>query len=259
MTDSNLSNAIKNLNCEVVDSVNDVLNKRLTSPIYGVFLISWVAFHWNFVYTMFFVSENKIWDVTKKLKNVYLQETYFNFKDWSFYLFWFLPFLITYVVIWWFPKFISLPAYSKEEEYKTEKKKIKLRELSKLRNLENKVEKENLAKLDIEKQKSEKEMNLIKLDPSKKWILEYNVFKNSEYFKDFNFILESIYENRGRTGWEDENRVWITIPQGILAYSHSAGIIEIKQDNTINLTNKGKFFVKEYTLTKKKKLEEIPF
>ena len=251
---------LKILNNEVVDSVEDICKKRLTSPLYGVFLISWIVFHWNFIFTMFFVSEDKIWEATKMLKIDYLSKTFFNYSDWKFYLFGALPFLMTYLIIWHFPKWFSLPAYEKEEEYKTKKRKIKIRELKKIKIRENEFEEQNIKSLDLETKKSEKEKEIEKIDPTKRWRLEYISFRRSKFFKDFNMILKSLYEGGGKIGWYDNSK-WTIVPKNILAYSHSNDIIKIDaKSETISLTEKGKFFVKEYTLEKDNDfIEEMPF
>lgn len=246
----------KLLNNELSDSISDILKKRLTSPVYGVFLISWIAFHWNFLFTMFFVSEEKIWESTKLLKNDYLINKFCNLNDWFFYFSWVMPFLMTYLVIWHFPKWISLPAYKKEEEYKTEKRKIKIRELKKIKKEENILEEENIKKLTLETKKNKQVKKNEEIDPTKKWESDYLTFKKSRYFNNFDYIIESIYQHKGSIHFRNENDVWFSIPQETLAYCHSSDLIEITQDS-ISLTDKGKFFVKKFTLRNNQ--EEMPF
>ncbi len=68
-------------NNEIIGSFRDCLKNRVTSPIYGIFLISWAVFHWELIYTAFFVSEQKIWEATGgMLKDEYLKQSFFDFS-----------------------------------------------------------------------------------------------------------------------------------------------------------------------------------
>ena len=61
---------------EIVDSFKSDLRERMTSPVYGIFIISWLALHWKFIFTMFFVSEDKILEKTFLLKHEYLEQNF---------------------------------------------------------------------------------------------------------------------------------------------------------------------------------------
>ena len=71
----------KILDNEIVNSLKDTLNKRINSSVYGTFSLYWLVFHWNFIFTIFFVSEDKIWESTHLLKNDYLLKVFFNYYD----------------------------------------------------------------------------------------------------------------------------------------------------------------------------------
>ena len=45
---------------EAWSSVKTVLNERISSPLYGAFIISWVLWNWKILYVTFFISEAKI-------------------------------------------------------------------------------------------------------------------------------------------------------------------------------------------------------
>jgi hypothetical protein len=210
---------------EITDSIRDVTRKRLTSPVYGTFLISWLVFHWEFVFTALFVSEEKIWQVSGLLKNDYLVKTFFDLGNWYFYVSWILPFVFTWLIIWKFPKWISLPAFKKDEEYRLEKNRIRIIE--------------------------QKKLEIKELEPRIGWRIEYNSFKNSQYYHDFNLIIESVYEGSGKITWAGR-RGLTNLPKGILAYAHTNGLIDLDGDKkSINLTEKGKFFVKRFSLDNK--------
>jgi len=48
-----MSNDIKN-------SINKILNERITSPFYGTFILTWLIWNWRILYLTFFISEDKI-------------------------------------------------------------------------------------------------------------------------------------------------------------------------------------------------------
>ena len=234
----------KILNNEITDSLEEIVKKRLTSPIYGVFLISWIIFHWEFIFTMFFVSEEKIWQTVGLLKNDYLSRTFFDFSDWYFYISWILPFIITWLVIWKFPKWISIPAFKKGEEDKTEKRIIEIIE-------QRKLEEESVKKLKVVTEKAYEQKEIKKLDPTVGWREEYEQFKKSVFYHKFRFILASIYKHNGRISIIDpySGKIEFEISKDILIYSHTNGLITIdKKSNEIDLTDKGKFFVKLFSL-----------
>lgn len=238
---------------EIINSLNSTLKKRLTTPIYGTFLVSWLIFHWEFIFTIFFVSEDKIWQSTGLLKNDYLIKEFFNFFGVYFYLGWILPFILTWLIIWRFPRWVSLPAFKKEEEYRLAKSRIRIAEQKKLETEEIALEQEKKKKLDVVGETVQKEKEIKKLDPSITWKEEYEIFKNIQYYSDFNFIIESVYQNNGNISWYRGNNNFEThIPKGILAYSHTNELIEFGNKNeSINLTAKGKFFVKQFSIDNK--------
>lgn len=235
---------------EITESVNDILKKRVTSPVYGTFFISWVIFHWRLVYTMFFVSEEMIWQATRSLRSDYILKTYFNYNDWTFWLYMALPFAITYLAIWHFPRYVGLPAFTKDEEYRIQKKKIRLIKQRELEVEETKTELKNVEKLEAVVQKTQKEQDIKKIDPTISWQEDYEVFKTTPFYNTFDYIIESIYEKRGDIITYVYNEIEFQIPKNLMAYSHTNGLIDIIEDGNrryIELTEKGKFFVKLFT------------
>lgn len=240
---------------EIMDSFVKNLGKRLTTPIYGTFLVSWSVFHWKFFVILLFVSEDKIWQKTGLLKQDYLYSVLCNYRDPYFYISWILPFVVTWLVIWKFSKWISLPAFKKEEEYRAEKKIIRIKEQKRIEVEEINLEKESVKRLDVVSEKTKKQNEIIQIDPKVGWEEEYEQFTRSHLFKDFNKIIESIYVQSGYVSTE-----YFEIPKEILAFSHSNGLVEFSDYNKIELTDKGKFFVKNASLLESFKVrEEKPF
>jgi len=45
---------------DIRKSINAILYERVTSPLYGAFIVTWIAWNWKIVYLTFFVSESEI-------------------------------------------------------------------------------------------------------------------------------------------------------------------------------------------------------
>src|ERR1700757_4216656 len=45
---------------ELRKSINSILYERVTSPLFGTLLLSWIAWNWKIAYLTFFISENHI-------------------------------------------------------------------------------------------------------------------------------------------------------------------------------------------------------
>jgi len=233
---------------EITDSAEDVLNRRASTPIYGTFIISWIIFHWEFLYTSFFVNEDFIYRTTGFLKNQYLVNTFINYNNWYFYFSWIMPFILTWFVIWVLPKLILLPAFEKDEEYRVSKIKIRVDLERGLVDKKTELAKSETRKFEAEEQKVIKQKKVEKIDPGILWEQEYLDFKNSPNYDPFELVLKTIYENGGYL--RDSG-----IPTELLAYVHGGGIVELNNDKfnnrIISLTEKGKFFVEQYTKSRR--------
>lgn len=240
-----MSNIMDN---EFMQSVNDTIKKRTASPVYGTYIIYWVIFHWQLIYTAFFVSEDKIWASSGLLRNEYLYKTFFNYNNLSFYLYWILPAILTFLTIWYFPVWFGIAAFSKDEEFRIKKRKIRIQKNKELEVEETKLEEKNVERLETVEKKVKKEKDIKFLDPTIEWQKDYEKFKQTKFFKSFNFIIESIYK---QNGWIKKNVGYnvFQIPQDLLAYAHTNNLVKfINKSEQIELTDKGKFFVKNYTI-----------
>lgn len=239
-------------NNEIIKSVKDSIDDKATSPIYGVFIISWIIFHWKLVYTAIFIGEEKIWEATGgMLKSDYLAKTFFNFSNLEFYVLWAMPLLFTWLFIWKFPKWISIPAFEKSQEFDTEKLEIKLKnkinllekQLKYVDVIEQKTKKERLIK--------EQEKEIKKIDPTADWLRELNSVIVDE--KDIRAIREGnkvIYETNGRFVSNPNNaRLGYStyISSASLSRLDALGLIGIISDkrDVMEFTGKGKFFIRE--------------
>lgn len=246
---TNLSDIKNCMGEEMLKSFKEILKKRMANPIYGTFIISWSIFHWNFVYSLFFLDQKLVLDSTGLLKNEYLICKFFNISDPSFYICLALPFVFTYLVIWKFPKWFFLPAVRKEEEYECEKQKIRLKakreieeEKIKLESDKTKLVEQEKAKIETIIETTKKKEEAEKIDPTLLWDEEYIEFKKNVLYKDFGEIIGTIYGGHGYV-----SRLINAGLGAIVGYCHALNLIEYYDDqNKIELTEKGKFFTKKY-------------
>src|SRR3989344_28205 len=96
--------------------------------MYFYFLGAWIITNWKFVYTLLFVNENTILQTHQMLKVDYLVQMY-SF-EWFFPLLhsaiklFIVPFISSFVVIWWLSK-LSEVFFQKYEEHQMNKRVIK--------------------------------------------------------------------------------------------------------------------------------------
>ena len=98
-------------------SINSILYQRVTSPLFGTFLISWLVWNWKIFYASFIIDSDKI----TENRIDYIVE---NFNDTN-YLIWF-PLVSTFILITIIP-FISNGTYwlsLKFEQWRIDNKNI---------------------------------------------------------------------------------------------------------------------------------------
>lgn len=233
---------------EMIDSIRESVKERLSSSVYGTYFIFWIIFHHRFIFALFFTSEQKILDKTQMLKSEYLSDNFFNLVDWKVYAGWAIPAALTWLFIKYFPKYVSIPLFKIEQSYESERKLVLIDEKRKIEVGETKLEKASAEKLEAVVQKVKKEKEVGEVDPTQYWEIEYQEFKKTLYFRDFNLIIEAVYQRYGNVSWYNEYSAEIKIPQGILVYAHTHDLIKFRDTNDkIDLTEKGKFFVKEFS------------
>ncbi len=236
----------KILDNEIYSSWKDTMKKRASSSLYGTFVLYWLIFHWNFVYTLFFVSEDIIWNSMNLFKNDYLVKIFFNYTEVSFYLFWVLPIIFTWLTIWIFPEYIVIPAFKKEEENETRKSIIKLEEQKKIIKSQSDLESATQEKINIVEENLEKEKKLKEVTTTT-WGKELDLIKTNPMFSRFKQIIDAVYGNNGRTHKLINNSWTRILPYDVVAFADTRGLINLHRsanqlEETIDLTEKGKFF-----------------
>lgn len=237
---------------EVKDEVNVIIRERLSSPFYGSFLVAWLVINWQFLFSALFIDEDKIWKLHHILKIDYLVGQYFPY-DTIEHAFStvarisIIPFLSACFAIFILQRYILIPFYKKNQDHETHKELYKFQK-------QIEVEKEKLTLSQVEKKSIDIKVESIKKEQeieqkeSSKWASEFELFRSSRYMKDFQKIIDSIYLYRGLIKFNSLNKVNpFQIPPSILAYADSHELIRIfQEDNKIELTEKGRFFVARY-------------
>lgn len=98
-------------------SINSILHERLTSPLYGTFIVSWLVWNWKIIYLTIVVSESKL----KTDKITYIKEHFYDLCN----LLWY-PLLSTILLLTIVP-FISNGAFwlsTKFNRWKQEQKNL---------------------------------------------------------------------------------------------------------------------------------------
>ena len=226
------------------------MKNRLTNPLYGTFIISWLVFHWNFIITLFFVSEDKIWQTTSLLKNDYLRQILFNPYSWVSWVSWVAPFLLTYFLIWIMPGWILIKAFNKTEEYESQKNIIKLRKEIEIERIKTELETEKVKKTKVVSEKITEEKKIKSKDPSTVWQeqLENLVLTTPVFIDALKAAVNVVYKTSGNfTTRQDEARDFAPfLPPEYLSRIDTIGLVKISKGtygNKIDFTEKGKFFV----------------
>jgi hypothetical protein len=229
---------------ELVDSIIEHFKTRLKTPVYGVFAFWWGILHWEFLYTLLFVDQEKIFAKAGLLKNVYLQQTYFDYDD---VFFWIrqavlvgVAALMTYVFIAILPKRVLLPAFKSQKEHEFDKRSFKLKKDRELESVKQQLEEDRITTLEKTEEKIVKEKDLKKTE-EEIWEADYKKFKRTAMYGSFQAVLNVIYDENGYVGGR--------ITARLKSYIHAIGLVEYDQDASgerFLVTLKGKFFIRRY-------------
>jgi hypothetical protein len=239
-------------------SLSESIRKRATTVTLGTYTLFWLLFHWQGVYTTLFVGEDLIFEKYAMLKNEYVNEYFFGWQgmlDWPFYAGWILPLLLTGLWVWFLPKLVLIHFFRREREYKTSKQLVIIREDVKVEEERAKYANARRVTLRAEEQAIKQEQEIVKLDPRALEAEDYEQFKSTIFYTQFGLIIQAIYEHGGHYreyttgGFETEDP---GISADLLAAADANGLIEIDNDNeTMQLTDKGRYFVKRYQSDKR--------
>lgn len=236
---------------EFFSSIGEHLNKRVTTALLGTYTAFWLVLHWQAVYTTIFVSEQRIFDKFGMLKNEYVHEYFLSprYDDPTYYLGFLVPALLTWLYIWILPQHLFTLAYSKEQSYKFNKRKIRVQQEIDFENTRARLAKATTKTLVEEVKASKVEKQIESIDPEKALGREFDNFMNiSGSSTVLGDIADSVYKHFGHTTAYSHpaNGSWIqhSMKSSSLAQAHSHGLIDYNgKDGMITLTDKGKYFI----------------
>lgn len=247
---------------EVIGSIAKHFDMRMRTPVYGIFGFWWIVFHWEFFYTLLFVDQNKIFVKTGLLKNEYLKQRFYDYSHAYFWRYFILSLLgsllLTYLMIWVVPRLILISAFDKEQEHIASKREIKLKyeqniqeQRTKLEKEKTKLEEQAVKKFEASERKVAQIKKVQKTDPSIMWQEEYEQFADSPLYQRFEQLIRSLYEFGGQVKVVNEleytTQTVFELDRNLLAYADANELIRYdRRQNIIELTEKGKYFVKRY-------------
>ena len=227
---------------ELTDSLNLVLEERLSSPFWGYFITSWIVINWKLFYIALFVKGDEILKKTGQLSNEYL---FSNIPNSNTYDYWFhfaiLPFLVTISIFWLMP-YLTRIFFKKNIRNQKILKSIEIQENTKVIKDEVKLVKEENALIQesIEKRK---QIRIAQDEtPEVIWEREYHAFEKNSLFKDFSSVVRKTYDNQA-------GFLPLSLPMVAFLDLNELGSVEENDYNratSVSLTPKGKFFAKKY-------------
>lgn len=238
---------------EIVDSINNTVKARATSHLYGVFILTLIAINWDFFYAALFVSEEIILEQTGLLHHEFLSQTFLDLTSPEFYLKrLLLPIAVTWLLIWVAPRYLLIYAFKKEEEFKADKRIVIIQQQKRVEQEQKKLEEANIETLIAAEEKTQKEKEVKNIEKTD-WASEYEDFKSTKIYTKFDYIIEAIYEYGGNIEFDNFGNIF-QIPQDVLVYAHTNDLVTLdKSKSKIELTEKGKFFVRQYSLERENK------
>lgn len=181
-------------------TIADYLKEKASSTIVFSYVVFYILCNCRWIFASLFTDQNLIFEKYHLLKNEYIYQ-YFPELHPDNPLFWFcnlLPFLLTYLYIWWAPRIIHNPAYKKQLQYKNERRSFKLKEETKLLSLEKNVIKTEASNTDALIELENKKDELKEKNPEQLLDEEYNQFKsNSNWAIALNELCDIVYKNYG--------------------------------------------------------------
>lgn len=224
----------------------EYLNKKASSTLILVFVISWIICHSQGFAAMFFTDQDLIFRKYGMLKNEYLNQYFFgNFCDYDFWIRTLLPFFLTWFYIWVMPKLIINRAYKKQINDRVDREIIKEEAQQRLIKEQKETTKEEIAIKKEQVKLAEENKKLENKTPGKIWDNEYEDFtKIPDYSDILSQLQDTIYQHHGSIRDGYSNIVHMT--SKALMICDTNNLITIS-GNTCSITDKGKHFLKHFS------------
>lgn len=224
-----------------IKTLTDYLKEKANSTILISFAIFYVICNNRWIFASIFTDQNLIFEKYHLLKNEYIYQSFPELHLDNF-LFWFciiMPFILTYIYVWWVPRTIINPAFKRQTKDKNARRKIKIEEENKLSSLTNtyiKAESENTEAM-IALEEKRKELN--EKNPEKLLDEEYRLFQNNaNWAVALSALRDIVYGNYGLVGSERNPEILMLLDVNDLVESSDM------MSDQIELTEKGRAFLK---------------
>jgi len=234
---------------EIGQSIAEAIRKRAVSSALGTYLFFWCVIHWEGIYTTLFTSQDLIYTRYTLLKNEYVSHYFFGWHGWKTVAAYLAPVALTALFIWVIPKFILVHTYRQEQRHKVDKRRIRYEEEERLEDARKGLAVQRQRAVEAEVSASDAIKQASKTNPTIAWQREMGEFlKIESSIPTLNALRTTIYEDSGHlTSYESASGDWMSaigIPSVQLALADTNDLITIdKQNQTIELTKKGKFFI----------------
>ena len=225
-----------------IKALTDYLKEKANSTILISFGFFYVFCNNRWIFASIFTDQSLIFEKYHLLKNEYIYQSFPELHPDSFW-FWFcitMPFILTYIYVWWAPRAIINPAYKRQTKDKNARRRIKIEEENRLSSLMNtfiKAESKNTeAMIALEEKKNE----LNEKNPEKLLDEEYHLFQeNSNWVVALSALRDIVYGNYGLIGDERDPEILMLLDVNDLIESSDM------MSEQIELTEKGKAFLKK--------------
>lgn len=237
-----------------MESFIDFLKKRATSTFLVSYSAFWVAYHWEGIITLFATSQDLIMTKYGLLKNEYIAKYFFgiiynNEWDWGLILWkiggFIVPLILAYIYVWWLPKWILNPSYKKEVNYRIDRRIIK-------NEAEKRLVKSETKKVESKIELLEKQEEMHDIDPEIDWELDFDKYLSTNGMTGLDALAnlkEVIYAQSGWVEWS--GNIAMSSTELMLCDTNELirfeGDIDGQDTSRVSLTEKGKFFLKEWS------------
>lgn len=235
---------------DFLTSLLQYYRSRAKTQIFGVFSLWWIIFHAEYFIVLLFVEQSLVYEKNGLLKNEYLNRIYGPGWDSEHLVRFVLPFVLTYLTIWWLPRWVFIHAYRKEKQNDYERQEIKIEHELRIEKLKTASAVRNVKNLEKRETSLKKEKKIEKDNPEVVWEQEYQNFKTLNLYQYFDELIESLYTHGGKIKVYLGGSTSFELDRDLLAYADANALITYDRDKDfISLTEKGRYFVKQYQST----------
>lgn len=243
---------------EILQSINEWFKEKTSSPLYFVFILTFIGWNWRSFYVLFFESESlletsKI-EYIEKFSRVYYQIPYLG--SWSdllvhpfnwllvFIFVFSVPIIFTYLLIWKFPYLLNL-AHKQSLLFEFDRKKEFHKQNTEYQVFvsKKKIEEAEAVEKKVEAQEKINEI----LSDEDKWILEYEEIKSPALITALQNAEHVVYSYSGyfTRKFDQNNNFRKLFNPEQLSILDLYDLVIVLENDILEFTPKGKFFLKK--------------